>query len=170
MWLASEISCCTAKKMKGGLQMPQMMPYVWVAVFIAAIVIESQTMGIVAIWFMPGALIAMILAMLNVPVWIQALVFILLSVLLLIFGRRVFKSLFPKTKYTPTNVDALIGREAVITEEVNNLQGVGAAKLNGQIWSARAKNEKETLLPGDVVIVCEIRGVKLICSKKQESV
>ncbi|MBQ7320214.1 MAG: NfeD family protein [Clostridia bacterium] len=146
--------------------MPQFMPYIWAAVFIAAIVIESQTMGLVAIWFMPSALIAMILAMLNVPLWIQGVVFVLLSVLLLIFGRKLFKSLFPKTKYTPTNIDALIGKEAVITEEVNNLEGRGAAKLNGQIWSVRAENEDEAMVPGDVVIVKEIRGVKLICRKK----
>ena len=146
--------------------MPQFMPYIWAAVFIAAIVIESQTMGLVAIWFMPSALIAMILAMLNVPLWIQGVVFVLLSVLLLIFGRKLFKSLFPKTKYTPTNVDALIGKEAVITEEVNNLEGRGAAKLNGQTWSVCAENEDEAMVPGDVVIVKEIRGVKLICCKK----
>ena len=146
--------------------MPQMMPYIWAAVLLATIVIESQTLGLVAIWFMPGALVSMILAMLKVPVWIQGAEFFVLSVVLLVFGRRLFKSFFPKSKDTPTNVDALIGKEAVIIEAVNNLEARGAAKLNGQVWSARAEQEDQELLPGDVVIVKAIHGVKLICQKK----
>ena len=146
--------------------MPQMMPYIWAAVLLATIVIESQTLGLVSIWFMPGALVSMILAMLKVPVWIQGAVFFVLSVLLLVFGRRLFKSFFPRSKDTPTNVDALIGKEAVIIEAVNNLEARGAAKLNGQVWSARAEQEDQELLPGDVVIVKAIHGVKLICQKK----
>ena len=146
--------------------MPQMMPYIWAAVLLATIVVESQTLGLVAIWFMPGALVSMILAMLKVPVWIQGAVFFVLSVVLLVFGRRLFKSFFPKSKDTPTNVDALIGKEAVIIEAVNNLEARGAAKLNGQVWSARAEQEDQELLPGDVVIVKAIHGVKLICQKK----
>ena len=148
--------------------MTQFMPYIWAAVFIAAIVVESQTMGLVAIWFMPGALISMFLAMLHVAEWIQIVVFVALTVLLLVLGKTIFKSLFPKTKYVPTNADALIGREAIITEEVNNLEGRGAAKLGGQIWTARAKDADAVLVPGDVVTVCEISGVKLICQKKNQ--
>ena len=140
--------------------------FLWLGLLVASVFAEVMTSALVAIWFMPGALVSMILAMLKVPVWIQGAVFFVLSVLLLVFGRRLFKSFFPKSKDTPTNVDALIGKEAVIIEAVNNLEARGAAKLNGQVWSARAEQEDQELLPGDVVIVKAIHGVKLICQKK----
>ena len=142
------------------------MPFIWAAVLIVAIVIESQTMDIVTVWFMPSALIAMILGILKVSIGIQSLVFVSLTVVMLILSKTVFKRFFKRKAPERTNVDALIGQEAVIVEAIDNRQAVGSAKLNGLVWSARAENEEDILEPGDVVIVKAISGVKLICIKK----
>ena len=142
------------------------MPFIWAAVLIVTIVIESQTMDIVTVWFMPSALIAMILGILKVSIGIQSLVFVSLTVVMLILSKTIFKRFFRRKDPERTNVDALIGQEAVIVEAIDNRQAVGSAKLNGLVWSARAENEEDILEPGDVVIVKAISGVKLICIKK----
>ena len=45
----------------------------WIAVLIASIVLEAATADLVAIWFFPGALIAMILSFCGAPVAAQVL-------------------------------------------------------------------------------------------------
>ncbi|MBQ7337239.1 MAG: NfeD family protein [Clostridia bacterium] len=148
--------------------MLEYMPYIWAAVLVIAIIVESQTMDMICIWFMPSALISMILGMLNVRVWVQCLVFVVLTVVMLILCKTVFKSFFKRKNAEPTNADALIGKEAIITEDVDNIHGIGSAKINGLVWTARAEDVNEKLSVGDIVIVKEIRGVKLICTKKND--
>ena len=142
------------------------MPYIWAAIFVAAIIIETQTMDMITIWFMPSALIAMVLGILKLPIIVQCLVFVVLTVIMLILSKTVLKRFFKRREPEKTNVEALIGQEAVIVEAVDHLAGTGSAKLNGLLWSARAENEGDVLVPGDVVIVKAISGVKLICAKK----
>ena len=142
------------------------MPYIWAAVLITAIIIETQTADMITIWFMPSALIAMILGILRVSIPVQCVVFILITVGMLILSKTVLKKYFKPKMPARTNVEALIGQEALIVETIDNRLGVVSAKLNGFIWSARAENEEDVLVPGDVVIVKAISGVKLICVKK----
>lgn len=140
------------------------MPYMWIAVVVLAIVAEVSTVSLVAIWFMPSAIISMILAFLNVPVPIQVLVFLAVSAVLIICSRTIFKkALF--ARHVPTNADAVIGETAVITEDVCNIESRGLAKVRGQIWSARSA-DGEDLRAGELVTVVSIEGVKLICKKK----
>ena len=140
-----------------------MMPLIWLGVLVLSIVVEATTMGLVAVWFMPGALVALVLSLFDVGLPWQIVAFVVLAVVLLLFGRKLFR---PFNKKEKTNTEALIGQIAVITEQVCNVESRGAAKLNGQEWSARAEQEGETLEVGDRVEVVEIRGVKLICRKR----
>ncbi len=137
-----------------------MLSYVWMAVVVVALLLEAATMSLISIWFVPGALLALTLSLLNLELHWQIVAFAVTSVVTLFLGLTI------KRKKTKTNVDSVIGKTALIIEEVNNIEGRGAAKLGGQVWTARAKNEKETLVPGDQVIVLAVEGVKLICRKK----
>lgn len=137
-----------------------MMTYVWAAVIVAALLLEGVTFGLVAIWFVPGALVALIMSLFSVPLPWQILAFGVISVITLFLGLKI------RRKKTKTNVDSLIGKTVLITEEVNNIEAKGTGKLNGQVWTVRAKNPAEALVPGDLAIVVAIEGVKLICRKK----
>ncbi len=140
------------------------MPYVWIAVVVLSIVAEISTVSLVAIWFMPSAIISMILAFFGVPVPIQVLVFLAVSAVLIICSRTIFKkALF--ARHVPTNADAVIGETALITEDVCNIESRGLAKVRGQVWSARSADGEE-LRVGELVTVVAIEGVKLICKKK----
>ncbi len=137
-----------------------MMTYVWAAIFVMALVIEGATMVLISIWFVPGALTALVLSLLGVPTPWQIVVFLVLTVATFIVGLKV------RRKKTKTNIDALIGKIVVITEEVNNIEGRGTGKLSGQLWTVRACDGSEPLTPGDLAVVVAIEGVKLICRKQ----
>ncbi len=136
--------------------------YVWMAVLVVAAVVEALTTQLVAVWFAPGALVAMILAFCSVSPWIQLGVFLVLTVAFLILAQKVFRKAFKfdKEKF---NIDAVIGERCLVTERVDNLAGAGAVKVKGLQWAARSLNENETFEVGDTVEVIAVEGVKLIC-------
>lgn len=142
------------------------LPYVWLAIGVFAVFVESMSPALVSIWFVPGALISMILAFVEIPLWIQTVVFFSVSALCLIFFRPIIEGSRRKNKDLKTNVDALIGKTGIITEDVDNIQGLGAVKVNGLIWSARSQSDSEKLCTDDLVEIVSISGVKLICRKK----
>ena len=141
------------------------MPYVWAAILVAAIIIETQTADMITIWFMPSALVALALSFFELAIWLQCAIFVLLTTTMLILSKTVFRSVFQKKAPEQTNVEALIGQKAVVLEQIDNAKSVGSAKINGLVWSARAENESDVFVPGDIVIVKAISGVKLICVK-----
>ena len=140
----------------------------WIAVVAAAAIVEAETCDLVAIWFVPGALISMIIALFGVDFWIQAVVFIAISAASLILFFTVFKKRIPKKKKHQTNADALIGAKGIVEEEINNIHETGSVKVHGLVWTARSANE-DTIIPvGTVVRVAEISGVKLICEPQKD--
>ena len=135
----------------------------WVAIIVLAAVVEAETCDLVAIWFVPGAITAMILAFCGVELWIQAVVFIAVSAVSLTLFFSVFKKRIPKKKAIPTNADALIGAKGIVEEKIDNLHETGSVKLRGLVWSARSADEAVTIEAGSIVTVEKIVGVKLIC-------
>lgn len=134
---------------------------VWLGFVVVAVILEAATSALVTIWFIPGAVIALVLSVLNVPLWVQIVVFAVLSVVLLLFTRKIVKKLIDK-KTQPTNLDAIIGQSAVVTERICNINQTGAVKVMGKEWTARSE-DGEDIEVGAVVTVKEISGVKLIC-------
>lgn len=142
------------------------MPYIWIGLIVFAIMSEASTMAITAIWFVPPGIVSMILAFCRVPLWIQIVVYIVLSALCLILFKPLVKRLQNQTKDTKTNVDSLIGQAAVVTEDIDNILEVGAVKVNGLIWSARSEHDDDHIRAGDIVQILAVSGVKLICRKR----
>lgn len=139
---------------------------VWLAVLVASVVMEAVTADLIAIWFFPGALIAMVLSLCRVPAPVQPAVF-LGTGLILIFCTRPFCRKFLKEKNAKTNTDILIGAECLVTEEIDNLRERGEVKVGGLRWSARTECEG-TVPVGTLVTVLKIQGVKLIVEPKKE--
>ena len=136
----------------------------WLAVFVLLIVIELATMGLTTIWFAGGAVAGFIASMLGANVVIQAVVFFVVSIVLLIFTRP-FAVRYINSNKTKTNIDGLIGPEALVLEEINNIRETGCARLEGKEWTARSVDD--TGIPADTVVIVErIEGVKLIVKTK----
>lgn len=133
----------------------------WMVLLVLLVVVELATMGLTTIWFAAGALVATIAAACNAPLFIQIALFLIVSVLMLVFTRPVAMKYFNRDR-TRTNAESLIGRKGIVTGEINNLKGCGQVTLNGMEWTARTVTEDCTVPEGSVVVIRAIRGVKLI--------
>lgn len=139
----------------------------WLAVLVLMLIIEIATLGLTTIWFAGGALVAFILAMLNVSPVVQVFAFVIVSLILVIFTRPVAVKYFNKDR-ARTNIEGMIGKQAIVVSEVNNVQGIGRVTVGGQEWSARTAEDGTTLPVGAVVIIKEVKGVKLIVEERKE--
>ena len=138
--------------------------YIWLLICVLLLGVELSTMGLTSIWFAIGALFAYFAASMGASLVTQLFVLLIVSCLTLFFTRPlVVKHINMKT--TKTNVDELVGKLCVVTEDIDNLQGTGAASLNGQPWMARSKDPEEIISEGEQVKVTEIAGVKLIVER-----
>ncbi len=133
----------------------------WLVVLIVSIGVEVATLGLTSIWFAGGAVVAVIVAAVHGPVWLQILLFFAVSLLLLFFTRPIAVRYFNRDRVR-TNVESMIGRQAIVTSEIDNLQGIGQVTVGGQEWSARTEGDGLNLQPGTVVDIVAVNGVKLI--------
>ncbi len=133
----------------------------WLVALIVSIGVEVATLGLTSIWFAGGAVVAVIVAAFHGPVWLQILLFFAVSLLLLFFTRPIAVRYFNRDRVR-TNVESMIGRQAIVTSEIDNLQGIGQVTVGGQEWSARTEADGMNLQPGTVVDIVAVNGVKLI--------
>lgn len=142
------------------------MEIIWLALLIVFAITEGVTVALVSIWFMGGALAALIAALCGAELWVQVVLFFAVSILLLLCLRPLSKRLI-KQKKVATNADSNIGKEAVVTERIDNLQGSGAVRISGVEWSARSADGSE-IEKGAVVRVLQIEGVK-VCVERADT-
>ena len=139
---------------------------VWLGVLILMLVIEIVTLGLATIWFAGGALVAFIAAMLGAKMVVQIILFFAVSIVLLLVTRPIAVKYFNKDRIK-TNAESLIGSDAIVIGEIDNLQGIGQVTIGGQEWSARSGNEKIKYPVGSVVKVLDIKGVKVVVEEKE---
>ena len=134
----------------------------WFALTVILLIAEAATVTVISLWFAAGALAAMVTALLGAGLWVQAVVFVLVSAAALTALRPlVRKHLTPKL--TATNIDSVIGSVGIVTGTIDNLTATGQVKLNGMEWSARSTSGN-TLEVGTKVRVDKIEGVKVFVS------
>ena len=138
----------------------------WLILFIVLLVIEIITLGLTTIWFAGGALTAFVLSMLEVSPAVQWAVFCAVSLILLFACRPWAVRYFNSQKKEKTNVDSLIGRTAVVTSEIRNLEGKGEVFVNGLTWTARAGEDSLVIKEDTHVTITAVQGVKLIVEVK----
>lgn len=138
----------------------------WLIAMVALLVIEAAVPGLISLWFAFGAFAALISAMFHAPLWLQVVWFVAVSILSLILTRPLVRK-YVNSRTTPTNADMGIGKDAVVSEEIDNLHGKGAVILDGKTWTARMEREEQHAAPGEIVRVLRIEGVKLIVERKE---
>ena len=138
-----------------------MMVWIWVALLALFIIVEPTTAQLLTIWFAVGSLAALISTFITDNIIVQVIVFVVVSAIALVITRPLVKKM-TKTSKQPTNADMYIGKEAVVTEDINNLEAKGLVKVGGSIWTARTEVDNFTIPAGSHVTVIKIEGVKLI--------
>lgn len=136
------------------------MIYVWLAILVVSVITEFITTELVSIWFASGALISLILAILQVPLIWQIVAFVLISALFIIFGRKPLMKLLSKDK-SKTNSDANIGKVFTLISPISFGQ-VGSIKVNDVVWSAIATSDDIQIKEGCKVEIVAIKGNKFI--------
>lgn len=132
---------------------------IWLVLMVVFLLVEAATVGMVSLWFAAGALAAMVSALLGGQLWLQAVVFAVVSAILLTALRPVAKKLFTP-KLTPTNVDSVIGKEGIVIAPIDNLTATGTVKLGAMEWSARS-TDGSPIPVGEQVRVDKVEGVKV---------
>lgn len=136
---------------------------VWLILLVFFIMAEAATVTVVSLWFAAGALTALVASLLGAELWLQAVLFAAVSVVLLCALRPVVKKYFTP-KLTKTNVDAVVGTTGLVTEKIDNTLSQGRVKLATMEWSARS-TAGETVEEGTLVRVDRIEGVKVFVTK-----
>lgn len=140
---------------------------IWFGIMLGFLVVEAACpIHLVSIWFSVGALVAMIAAALDAQLWLQIVLFVAVSGVLLAslwpFTRR-----FLKPKLAKTNVDAVVGQQGHVTEDIDNIDATGQVKLGGMYWTARSVSGQK-IPKGALVEVERIEGVKAFVSPVKE--
>ena len=91
------------------------------------------------------------MAILGGAVWLQVVVFLAVSILLLLFTRPIAMKYMNKN-VQKTNVDS---------QTIDNLKGTGKVVIRGMEWSAKAREDK-IIKEGTVVKVITVEGVKAV--------
>lgn len=148
----------TSHHLKGGSD--QVMTIVWTAAIILFGIVEAVTAGLVSIWFVGGALAALISAFVGAPLWLQIVLFLVVSAIALAMTRPLLKKI-TTASMEATNADRVLGAVAKVTETIDNENSVGAVYVDGKTWTARSVDET-IIAAGSQVRIESMQGVKLL--------
>lgn len=136
---------------------------IWLALLVTFLIVEASCpVHLVSIWFAVGSLAALVVNVLHGPLWLQILLFLLVSVALLIALWPLTKK-YLNPKVTRTNVDSVIGSIGLVTAAIDNIEAHGQVKLGGMEWTARSTSGAP-IAEGIRVKVDRIEGVKVYVS------
>ena len=135
---------------------------IWLIVAAILAVIEALTLGLTCIWFAGGAVGASVAAMLGASPLVQVIVFLAISVILIVVTRPIVKRRL-NSRTEKTNVDAVIGQEGVVEEDIAPYRN-GQVRAGGKVWTAASTGGE--IKRGAIVIIKDIRGVTLTVEEK----
>ena len=141
------------------------LPIVWLIITVVLSLIEIFTMGLVTIWFAAGAVVALIMSLIGAPLWLQATLFLVVSIVVLVLVRPIATSHF-NNRLKKTNIDAVIGRKLIAKTDIDNLHGMGKVDMDGSTWIAASSMDNVIIHQGEEVKVVEVQGVKLIVERE----
>ena len=139
---------------------------IWLILFVVLVVFEIATMGLTTIWFAAGSLAAFFASLFHVTWWLQFILFIVVSLIMLIFTRP-FAVRYIKRHTQKTNIDSIIGQTGRVIAQIDNAQASGYVVVNGLEWAARSV-DAGVIEVDTMVTVKAIEGVKVIvepCAK-----
>lgn len=138
--------------------------YFWLAIMVGLIIFEAMTAQIVALWFIGGSLVSLILAIFNVHIAIQIVAFLIISITLMIFINPILKKL-NKNKELKTNAEELTEEVGLVIKDIPT-DDIGEVKVKYQVWNAVSENN-EPIEKGKKVSIVKIEGNKLVVKEKE---
>ncbi|MBE6989967.1 MAG: helix-turn-helix domain-containing protein [Ruminococcaceae bacterium] len=156
------LSALMALFLKGGTM--NMETTVWIVAIVIFGVAEAMTAGLVSVWFVIGSVAALITAACGGAVWLQVVVFFVVSIAALLVTRPLVRRLSRRDNVA-TNADRVLGGTARVTEVIDNSIPTGAVYVDGKTWSARS--EDGSVIPvGSRVRITRMEGVRLFVEQE----
>ena len=140
---------------------------VWLIIAAILFVGEIITAGFLLLWFAIAAIVAMLVSFITTNLFIQTLIFLIVSVILIIFTRPLL-SKYTKGDNTVMNSQTIVGKTAIVTEDISLLNSIGQINVDGEIWSAKTYNPDLTIPKGSRVEIIGIDGVKACVASNYE--
>lgn len=141
---------------------------IWLIIAGICLIAEIMTVGFLIFWFAIGALFAALTSIFTDSIIIQTSIF-LASSTILIFATKPFVKKFVNNKNSiKTNVYSIVGKKAIVTEDINSLESKGQIKVDGEVWSAVSNQEDVNIEKGSEVEILEIKGVKAVVAPFQK--
>ena len=134
----------------------------WLVLLVAFLAAEAATVSMVSLWFAVSALVALLVALLGGPGWLQGTLFLVISAVLLALLRPIVRR-YISPRITATNVDSVIGSTGLVTAAIDNVSAAGQVKLGAMEWTARSTSG-QPIPVGTRVRVDKIEGVKVYVS------
>lgn len=139
---------------------------IWLVLMLVLAFLEAATTQLVTIWFALGALAAMLASIFHAPLWLQVVLFAVVSAAALILTRPLAKK-FMKTDKVPTNADRVLQKIGIVQDAIDNTAATGTILVDGSVWSARSADGSR-IPPGTRVVVERIEGVKCIVKTSEK--
>ena len=143
-----------------------MMIWIWLGCIVGFGLLEAMTAGLISIWFVMGAIAALLCAILGAGTLFQVIVFLAVSAAALVVTRPLLRR-STKGSTGATNADRVLGLAAKVTETISNENSTGAVYVDGKTWTARS-SDGSVIPAGAQVYVDRMEGVKLFVTVKKE--
>ncbi len=136
---------------------------IWLIVALGLAGAEALTGDMSLLMLSGGALAAAGSSWLDVPIWADGAVFLVVSVLLLVLVRPALRRRMTPPDNLPIGVKALEGKNALVLDRV--ARDEGQVRVDGQVWTARPLNDGDVFEPGELVTVMNIDGATAVVWK-----
>ena len=136
---------------------------IWIFVAIFLVVIDIITSSFIFMWFSLGALVAIILSLLNFTVLYQIIAFLIIGVVTISIGYPLAKKKFKTdVKQVPTMEETYIGKTRTAEDDMGETSLIN---VSGIYWTAC--NKGKIIKKGEKFIITGLEGTKLIVKLKE---
>lgn len=143
------------------------MLWIWLGVFVLAVILEALTQDFISIWFAAGAIVCLIICT-WIPWWLEIIIFCAVSFVALLATRPLVKKFAGRGTIRYTNVDEFVGKRVKVEKEITKYEA-GEVKINGIVYSAiLMEDSEETISLNSIVEVVALKGNKIVVKKIEE--
>lgn len=145
------------------------MTFLWIAVIVIALFVEIITTALVSVWFIAGAIGALVASLMGASNIIQYITFVMFSLITLIACRPIIMKnrKVSNDSLTVANIEVLVGKAAIVTEAIDNVRGTGRVVVSGDYWAARSEDGLNIEKDKSVTVV-RVEGVKVVVKAVDE--
>lgn len=139
--------------------------HIWLIVALICFIMEIFIPSFVLFNFGIGAVIGSFAAGLNLSLEWQIVLFSGGTMMSFFLVRPAMKRFaYKRTEGFKTNMEAMVGRQATVTEEISNENNRGRISLDGDVWQARSFSN-EIIPQGTLVEIVQLNSIILTVKK-----